>query len=112
MLPGKEITSVSKRIASCCPNWPVLTVRNSGEIPLCPIKFSDAEAEECLHLEAEQNHLDVWMGKIRDRIGIGSDGWTSNERYEYALEENEHVKAEALYEAQDDVRKEILENWP
>jgi len=66
--------------------------------------------EECLRLEAEQNHFDVQVEKIRNRIG--SDGWTSNERYKDALEENEHVKAEALYEAEDDVRKEILENWP
>ncbi len=90
----------------------MLTARKSGEIPPCPIDFSDAEVEECLRLEAEQNHLDLQIEKIRDRIGIGSDGWTSNERYEDALEENEHVKAEALDGAEDDVRKEILENWP
>jgi hypothetical protein len=37
------------------------------------------------------------MEKIRDPIRVSTDGWTSNERYEDALEENEHVKAEALY---------------
>ena len=93
-------------------NWQVLATKKNGEIPPCPIKFSDTEVEECLRLEAEQNHLDVQMEKIRDRIGIGSDGWTSNERYKDALDENEHVKAEALNEAEDDVKKGILENWP
>ena len=52
------------------------------------------------------------MEKIRDRIGIGSNGWTSNERYEDALVENEHVKAEALKGTENDVKKEILDNWP
>ena len=72
----------------------------------------DEEAEQCLRIEAEQNHIDLQMEKIRDRIGISTDGWTSNERYEDALEENEHVKAEALDGEDEATRNEILENWP
>ena len=49
-----------------------------------------------MRIEAEQIHIDLQMEKIRDRIGVSTDGWTSNERYEDALKENEHVKAEAL----------------
>jgi len=107
-----DSVSLKAELIRAVQNWPVLTARKSGEIPPCPIEFSDAEVEECLRLEAEQNHLNVQMEKVRDRIGIGSDGWTSNERYEDALEENEHVRTEALDGAEDDVRKEILENWP
>ncbi|RDL37162.1 uncharacterized protein BP5553_04595 [Venustampulla echinocandica] len=107
-----DSVSLKAELIRAVQNWPVLTARKSGEIPPCPIQFPDAEVEECLRLEAEKNPLDVQMEKIRDRIGIGSDGWTSNERYEDALEENEHVKAEAWDKAEGDVRKEILENWP
>lgn len=79
---------------------------------MCPITFSDTEVEECLRLEAEQNHLDIQMEKIRVRIGNGSDGWAATERYEDALEENEYIKAEALEGADNETKKEILQNWP
>ena len=49
------------------------------------------------------------MEKIRDRLGISTDGWTSNERYEDAREENEHVKAEALDGQDNATRNEISE---
>jgi len=93
-------------------NWPELTAGKDGNVPACPIHFSDEEAGECLRIEAEQNHIDLQMEKIRDRIGISTDGWTSNERYEDALEENEHVKAEALDGEDEATRSEVLENWP
>ena len=65
-----------------------------------------------MRIEAEQNHIDLQMEKIRDQIGISTDGWTSNERYEDDLEENEHVKAEALDREDEATGNEILENWP
>ena len=49
-----------------------------------------------MRIEAEQNHIDLQMEKIRDRIGVSANGWTSNERHEDSLEENEHVNAEGL----------------
>jgi len=69
------------------------------------------EVEQCLRIEAEQNHIDVQMEKIRDRLG-SVPMLDSNERYEDACEENEHVKVEALYGEDDATRNEILENWP
>ena len=48
-----------------------------------------------LRIEAEQNKIDLQVVKIRDWIGISIDGWISNERYEDAVGENEHVEAEA-----------------
>ncbi|KAH7346883.1 phosphotransferase enzyme family protein [Rhexocercosporidium sp. MPI-PUGE-AT-0058] len=104
--------SLKAELIRAVKNWPVLTASKSGNVPVCPIYFSDEEVEQCLRIEAEQNDIDVQMEKIRDRIGIGTDGWTSNERYEDACEENEHVKAEALDGEDDATRNEILENWP
>lgn len=63
-------------------------------------------------LKTGKNHLDLQMEKIRDRIGIGIDGCTLNERYEDTLKENKYVKAEALDSVEGAVRKGISENWP
>ena len=63
-----------------------------------------------MSIEAEQIQIDLQIVKIRDRIGISTDGWTSNERYKDALEENEHVEAEALDGKDEATRNEILEN--
>lgn len=83
-----------------------------GNNPACPISFTDEEVDQCFRIEAEQNHIDVQMEKIRDRLGIGTDGWTAHERYEDAREENEHVKVEALEGEDEATRSEILQNWP
>ena len=72
---------------------------------------SDEEVGECLRIGAEKNHIDLQMEKIRDQIRISTDSWTSSKRYEDALEENEHVKAEALDGEDEATRNEILENW-
>jgi hypothetical protein len=51
-------------------------VGKDSNVPPCLIHFSDEEVGECLSIEAEQNQIDLQMEKIRDRIGISTDGWT------------------------------------
>jgi hypothetical protein len=104
--------SLKAELIRAVKNWPVLTASKDGNTPACPIYFSDGEVEKCLGIEAEQNHVDVQMEKIRDRLGVGTDGWTANERYEDACEENEHVKRGALDGEDEATRNEILQNWP
>ncbi|CZT02790.1 uncharacterized protein RCO7_05938 [Rhynchosporium graminicola] len=108
---GDNITLKAELIRAV-KNWPELTASKGGEAPACPIHFSDEEVEQCLRIEAEQNHIDVQMERIRDRLAVSTDGWTSTERYEDAREENEHVKAEALDGQDDATRNEVLDNWP
>ncbi|CZT05320.1 uncharacterized protein RAG0_11472 [Rhynchosporium agropyri] len=108
---GDNITLKAELIRAV-KNWPELTASKGGEAPACPIHFSDEEVEQCLRIEAEQNHVDVQMERIRDRLAVSTDGWTSTERYEDAREENEHVKAEALDGQDDATRNEVLDNWP
>jgi hypothetical protein len=103
--------SLKAELVRAVQNWAVLSAGNSDS-PACPIKFSDDEVAKCLEMEAEQYHIDVNMEKIRDRIGISTDGWTSNKKYEDALEENEAVKAEVIAPLDDEPKKEVLENWP
>ncbi|CAG8957905.1 hypothetical protein HYFRA_00000246 [Hymenoscyphus fraxineus] len=110
---GDNITLKAELIRAI-QNWSMLTTSTSvgGISPVCPIDFSDEEVAKCLSMEAEQYHIDVQMEKARDRIGVSIDGWTSNERYEDALEENESVKAECVAALDDVSKKEFLENWP
>ncbi|CAG8975464.1 hypothetical protein HYALB_00004780 [Hymenoscyphus albidus] len=86
---GDNITLKAELIRAI-QNWSMLTTSTSagsGSIPpVCQIGFSDEEVAKCLSMEAEQYHIDVQMEKARDRIGVSIDGWTSNERYEDALE--------------------------
>ena len=108
---GDNITLKAELIRAI-QNWSVLTASKDSITPACPIDFTDEEVAECLSMEAEQYHIDVQMEKVRDRIGVSTDGWTSNERYEDALEENESVKAEAVAVLDAASKKEFLENWP
>lgn len=108
---GDSITLKAELIRAVL-NWSVLTTSNNNSPPICSIDFSDEEVAKCLSMESEQYHIDVQMEKVRDRIGVNIDGWTSNERYEDALEENKSVKAEAVVSLDPASRKEFLENWP
>lgn len=108
---GDNITLKAELIRAI-QNWSVLTASKDSITPACPIDFTDEEVAECISMEAEQYHIDVQMEKVRDRIGVSTDGWTSNERYEDALEENESVKAEAVAVLDAASKKEFLENWP
>jgi hypothetical protein len=85
---GSDNISLNAELIRAVKNWPVLTTSKDGNILACPIHFSDDEVEQCLCIEAEQNHIDVQMEKIRDRLGVGTDGWTPHGRHKDAREEN------------------------
>jgi len=55
---GDNITLKAELIRAI-KNWPVLTKSKGGNVPTCPIHFSDEEAEQCLRIEVEQNHIDI-----------------------------------------------------
>lgn len=104
--------SLKAELIRATKNWEILTTRDDSSVPDCPISFTGEEEEHYLRLEAEQNHLDVQMQKLRDRLGVNVDGWTSHERYDDALEENGYIKEEALHGEDEATRNEILGNWP
>jgi len=58
---GDNITLKAELIRAV-KNWPALTTGQDGNVPACPIQFSDEEVEQCLRIEAEQNHIDLQMG--------------------------------------------------
>ncbi|KAK3064377.1 hypothetical protein LTS18_007720 [Coniosporium uncinatum] len=93
-------------------HWNMLTADKHGNVPPCPLEIIEEAIERCLHLDAEQSRLNDHLQILRDRIGIITDGWTAHERYEDALEENKHVKAELVEGENVATRKEILDDWP
>jgi hypothetical protein len=67
--------SLKAELIRAIQNWPVLATDNAnGSVPTCPIDFPDGEVAECLSLQDEQYLIDVNMEKVRDRIGISTDG--------------------------------------
>jgi hypothetical protein len=73
---------------------------------------SHNEEERRIRIEAVQNFIDAQMEKIRDRIGIITDGWTPPMTCEDTLKQNWHVKNEAFEREDDGTRKENIQNRP
>lgn len=92
--------------------WSSLTAIEQGEIPQCPISFSDEERAKVLALLTKKNSLDSGMEYVRDRLHISSTGWTSHENYEYSRAENVIVKRETVDASDDDTKEAIMEHWP
>ena len=62
-------------------------VRNvNGMIPPCPISFTKEKQQDTLAVVQSQEEIDEQMDQIRDSVGIGSDGWTSNGNYDDAVD--------------------------
>jgi hypothetical protein len=93
-------------------NWPILAMGEDDEAPECLIRFSKNEEERCIRIEAVQDFIDVQMEKIRDRIGIITDGRTPPMTCEDTLKQNWHVKNEAFEREDDGTRKENIQNRP
>ena len=93
--------------------WPSLTGSDQAAVPSCPISFTQEEANECLRVDAEQQEADEQLESLRDIIGVGEEGWVSNEAYEEVRQRNNRMKAEIIHAAEsEEDKKLILENWP
>ena len=103
-------------------NWKGLTASEESDKnlledgmdgPACPISFSKEEADECLRVDLLLKGVDTDMAGVRDNIGIGSDGWVSNEDYEGAVERNRYIRQQVIDQAEGDVARELsLRHYP
>ncbi|KAK5109410.1 hypothetical protein LTR62_007076 [Meristemomyces frigidus] len=90
-------------------NWP--TICGSSADP-CPITFTDEEERECLRLDdLEQNAVEQ-LEASKAMLGLGPEGWISNENYEAAQAAIAQMKVMCLEQAETDSgRRAIREHW-
>lgn len=93
-------------------NWDTLTAESTDTASHCPISFTEEEAARYLRINAEQDYVDEKVSLLRDAIGIGEDGWVSNENYDRAVAENHRLKEELLKDMSDEERQLSLKHWP
>ena len=90
-------------------NWEQLT---GGGVP-CPVAFDADEVRETVELDKNLREADEMMVKLRDMIGVGSDGWVPPENYGEVMKRIQIVKERTLEVAEtEEQRKEIVEHWP
>ena len=84
-----------------------------GPPPLCPLSFDDGDAKQSLENVMKQGETEDQIEILRNVIGIGSDGWVSNEGYEEAKAKAAEMKAQAIEDADDDFEREMtVRHWP
>lgn len=90
-------------------NWDALT---GGGVP-CPIKFDAEEVREAKRMGKTQSEADGLVTGLHDSIGLGEDGWISNEDYENVVALLQGFKEQALAgAASQEEREQILNHWP
>ena len=82
-------------------------------IPACPISFSEPDVQHTIDILQQQEEIDTQLENIRNAIGINTDGWTSKEEYEGAVERARLIKKQGLESLDTDDEKEMtLKHWP
>lgn len=96
-------------------DWDRIACRNhDNTTPTCPVTFSQEEAERIDALDVSHHDVDGDIECIRDYLGVGSDGWTTNERFESAKSRAAEVREEALASVEDEpwLREMFERHWP
>ena len=89
--------------------WPLLPT----QVEECPLDFSIAELER--HSEEEPAWFDATapVNYWREELGgLSEEGWVRTEMYEYAVKENEALRAKFFGGAVSDEREKITRGWP
>jgi len=112
---GRTQHAFSVRSRAISQHWgQIAPAQADGTISSCPISFTKDEAD---HIDAlDDSHRDVHgdVEQINDLLGIGSDGWTPNERFENVKAKAAEIKEQALASADDDpwLKKMSDRHWP
>jgi hypothetical protein len=87
---------------------------HEGTVPACPVTFTQAEAERIDALDDSHREADGDVENISEFLGIGSDGWTPNERFESAKSKAAEIREQGLASADDDpwLREMSERHWP
>ncbi|TFK86561.1 protein kinase subdomain-containing protein PKL/CAK/Fmp29 [Polyporus arcularius HHB13444] len=89
--------------------WETLT---GGGLP-CPIGLDPDDVRETMKLNAELRELDEYLEVVRDKIGVGPDGWMPAEHYEEAMARSKQLKELGLAAFDDDEERALVAaHWP
>lgn len=80
-------TSLKAELVQTSTYWPGIATSSMQRADF-PVTYSEAEATECLKIDAKQKEADAQMQQLRDFIGINIDGWVPTANYEEARENN------------------------
>lgn len=108
-------TSLQYDLVQISKNWNLVShpAKDGTAIP-CPISFTQEEAEQIEALQYSHHDVDGDVENINSFLGIGSDGWTTNELFESAKEKAAGIREEGLASADDDpwLREKSELHWP
>ncbi|KAK4544251.1 hypothetical protein LTR36_004461 [Oleoguttula mirabilis] len=96
-------------------HWPQLVNPDvsAERRPVCPIAFTEEEIKECLSIAEQQDAADTTLENLRGFIGISTDGWVSNDRYDHAVAQAALMKERVMEYAENDFEREMTEaHWP
>jgi hypothetical protein len=78
-----------------------------------PVQYTSVEVDICLQRDAKQKEADDQIQHVRDYIGINSEGWVSNNKFETARENAKFIKSEMAKSTDtEEERREFDELWP
>ncbi|OJJ82063.1 uncharacterized protein ASPGLDRAFT_59611 [Aspergillus glaucus CBS 516.65] len=72
--------------------------------------FEFAVIEDIIHLGAEQEEADTAMEQLREAVGVGVDGWVSNNDFEASKGKVQEVKAKLLEMCDDPLERTKLQD--
>lgn len=90
-------------------NWKAISGRSDFA---CPIDFTLEEEKDCLRLDELEQEADEQLQSSKAMLGLGPEGWVSNERYESVQAAIPRIKAMCLEEAESENEKKVIrDHW-
>ncbi|OSS53226.1 hypothetical protein B5807_01856 [Epicoccum nigrum] len=108
-------TTLQHDLVQIARNWEKIAPRNhNGAARPCPVSFTQKETDQIEALAKSHRDADGDVEQINEFLGIASDGWTPNERFESAKDKSAEIREQALASANDDpwLREMSGRHWP
>ncbi|OSS50250.1 hypothetical protein B5807_04729 [Epicoccum nigrum] len=96
-------TTLHHDLVQIARNWDKIALRkDDGAARACPVSFTQKEIDQIDALEESHRDADGDVEQINEFLGIASDGWTPNERFESAKDKAAEIREQALASADND----------
>lgn len=102
-------------IAQILQHWPsIVPAYADGTVPTCPVVLDEQDVQDITALDKSLCEVDTEMERIKDFLGIASDGWTSNELFDDVQRKAQSIKEDGLASVDDDpwLRTMTEQHWP